>query len=166
GDAGVAIYSASSFLTNSADVINAYRKAEKEARATLSRKDATKDEKDKAQTVLRDIEKADKVRGEATAAVVKKLEDANFVRGFGTNGGEEFLSFMNIGEALLLKGGAEWKKWDKTMTETLTRIQDKDGSWSGHHCITGKTFCTSAALLVLMVDRTPVPVVAVEKKQK
>src|SRR5262249_59828790 len=85
GDAGVAIYSASSFLTNSADVINAYRKAEKEARATLSRKDATKDEKDKAQTVLRDIEKADKVRGEATAAVVKKLEDATFVRGFATN---------------------------------------------------------------------------------
>ena len=38
--------------------------------------------------------------------------------------------------------------------------QNDDGSWSGHHCITGRTFCTSTALLVLMADRTPVPVTA------
>ena len=76
------------------------------------------------------------------------------------NGGEEFLSYMNIGEALVVKGGKEWQAWDKSMTDNLTRIQDKDGSWSGHHCITGKTFCTATALLVLMADRAPVPVAA------
>ncbi len=44
------------------------------------------------------------------------------------------------------------------MTENLNRVQNDDGSWSGHHCITGRTFCTSTALLVLLADRTPVPV--------
>jgi hypothetical protein len=37
-------------------------------------------------------------------------------------------------------------------------VQNQDGSWTGHHCITGQTFCTAAALLTLMADRTPVPV--------
>jgi hypothetical protein len=44
------------------------------------------------------------------------------------------------------------------MTANLNRVQNGDGSWSGHHCITGRTFCTSTALLVLMADRTPIPV--------
>jgi hypothetical protein len=52
------------------------------------------------------------------------------------------------------------------MTGSLTRVQDKDGSWSGHHCITGKTFCTATALLVLMADRAPLPVVAKDKEKK
>ena len=43
------------------------------------------------------------------------------------------------------------------MTGNLDRIQNSDGSWSGHHCITGRTFCTSTALLVLMADRSPIP---------
>ena len=37
------------------------------------------------------------------------------------------------------------------MTANLNRIQNDDGSWTGHHCITGRTFCTSTALLVLLV---------------
>jgi hypothetical protein len=52
------------------------------------------------------------------------------------------------------------------MTETLNRIQDKDGGWSGHHCITGRTFCTATALLVLMADRAPVPLAAKIKEGK
>ena len=77
--------------------------------------------------------------------------------GFGSNGGEEFLSFLNIAEALVVKGGKDWEEWDAKMQQAVPRVQDKDGSWSGHHCITGKTFCTAAALLVLTADRTPVP---------
>ncbi len=80
--------------------------------------------------------------------------------GFGSNGGEEFLSYMNIGESLVVKGGQPWHKWDTSMTANMNRIQNDDGSWTGHHCITGRTFCTAAALMVLMVDRTPVPVEA------
>jgi hypothetical protein len=52
------------------------------------------------------------------------------------------------------------------MTENLNRIQDKDGGWSGHHCITGRTFCTATALLVLMADRAPVPLAAKIKEGK
>lgn len=90
---------------------------------------------------------------QAQAAVVRRLGDKRFVAGFGSNGGEEFLSYMQIGESLLAKGGEDFAKWDKAMTENLNRVQNDDGSWSGHHCITGRTFCTSTALLTLMVDR-------------
>src|SRR5206468_9234644 len=80
-----------------------------------------------------------------------------FVAGFGSNGGEEFLSFLKSGETLVLKGGKEWEDWNARMTKGLEKAQDKDGSWQGQHCITGKTFCTAGALLVLMADRTPFP---------
>ena len=39
----------------------------------------------------------------------------------------------------------------------VTKAQNKDGSWAGHHCITGRTFCTATALLTLMADRAPIP---------
>src|SRR5262249_9218400 len=76
---------------------------------------------------------------------------------FGNNGGEEFLSFMNISEALAATGGTEWKNWDRAMNTLVGKAQNGDGSWAGHHCITGRTFCTAAALLTLMADRTPLP---------
>ncbi len=82
--------------------------------------------------------------------------------GFGSNGGEEFLSYLNIGESLLLKGGDDWAKWDDKISTSLSKVQNADGSWTGHHCITGRTFCTASALLVLMVDRTLVAPEAIE----
>lgn len=90
---------------------------------------------------------------QARAAVIERMNDEQFVAGFGSNGGEEFLSYMTIGEAMLAEGGEAFAKWDKSMTDNLNRVQNDDGSWSGHHCITGKTFCTSTALLTLMTDR-------------
>lgn len=163
-DAGIPLYQASSNLTNSADVLNTYRVLEQEAQKTLQKKDATKEEKSKAEATIKKAQEVRTFNDKATESVVKQIEQPGFVQGFGSNGGEEFLSFMNIGEALLLKGGDEWKKWDDTMTKAITRVQNPDGSWSGHHCITGKTFCTGAALLVLMTDRTPMP--AAEKKEE
>jgi hypothetical protein len=59
---------------------------------------------------------------------------------------------------MLLEGGETFAKWDQSMTDNLNRVQNDDGSWSGHHCITGKTFCTSTALLTLMTDRASVQV--------
>jgi hypothetical protein len=94
----------------------------------------------------------------AETALVGRLGDDAFVRGFGNNGGEEFLSYMLIAESLVVKGGAEWTKWDQQVTALVNQVQNDDGSWTGHHCITGRTFCTAAALLVLMADRAPVPV--------
>ena len=106
-----------------------------------------------------------RARQAALRSVVSKLDDRKFLSGFGSNGGEEFLSYMNIAESLRARGGRDWRKWNHTITEHLTRIQNGDGSWTGHHCITGRTFCTSAALLVLMVDRAPVPLAAKMKRR-
>ena len=96
----------------------------------------------------------------AQSEVIDRMNDKDFVAGFGSNGGEEFLSYMNIGESLALKGGEPFTKWDKAMTGNLNRIQNDDGSWSGQHCITGRTFCTAAALMVLTVDRSPAEVLS------
>ena len=83
-----------------------------------------------------------------------------FIAGFGNNGGEEFLSYMLMSESLVVQGGEDWATWDAQITELINGVQNADGSWTGHHCITGRTFCTAAALLVLMADRTPVPMAA------
>ncbi len=88
-------------------------------------------------------------------ALVARFQDKQFVAGFGNNGGEEFLSYLLISETLVQKGGEEWIKWDNAVGTLVGKVQNEDGSWTGHHCITGRTFCTAAALLVLMGDRTP-----------
>jgi hypothetical protein len=163
-DAGVAIYNVAANVSSAADVTNTYRKDEQKAREVLAKKDAPAADKAKATATLKNIERHEKVRGEATAACIEQLDKPGFIQGFGSNGGEEFLSYMNISEAILLKGGDDWKKWDKTITECVSRVQDGDGSWSGQHCITGRTACTAAALLVLMADRAPVPLLAANNK--
>lgn len=64
-------------------------------------------------------------------------------------GGEEFLAFHLITETMLQKGGEDWNKWFPVVRDKLVSVQNKDGSWTGHHCITSRTFCTAAAVLVL-----------------
>jgi hypothetical protein len=71
--------------------------------------------------------------------------------GFGSNGGEEFLSYLMTGESMILQGGNEWKSWFDMMTKKLVDIQNKDGSWNGHHCITSPVFCTATCLLILSI---------------
>jgi hypothetical protein len=157
GDAGVGLYAQSQGAGNSQDILNSLRLDAKKAKDVLADAKAPKEEKDKAEQTLRDIKKVDEANDKVQADLAKQVKDDRFVAGFGNNGGEEFLSFMNISEALLLKGGKDWEEWDAKMVKGLEKAQDKDGSWQGHHCITGKTFCTAGALLVLMADRTPFP---------
>jgi len=76
--------------------------------------------------------------------------------GFGSNGGEEFLSYLQTGESMIINEDNDWKKWYDNISGKLVSIQNNDGSWSGHHCITGRVAVTSAAMLNLMVDRDPV----------
>jgi hypothetical protein len=160
GDAGVRLYSASNQTAALQQAANTNKEQERMARDILARKDAPKEERDKAQATLDRVAKVEEARKTAVKTIVSQLGDQRFIQGFGSNGGEEFLSYLNIGETLVQKGGEEWSKWDKSMTDNLSLIQNGDGSWSGNHCITGRTFCTSAALLVLMTDRTPRPIVA------
>jgi hypothetical protein len=159
-DAGVPIYTAGNSVAALQESVNTNRLQEKKARDILAQPTASKGDKAKAEADLKRFAEVEMTCEQATHAVVKRLQDQQLIQGFGSNGGEEFLSYMNISETLVVKGGKDWESWDKSMANNLTRIQDKDGAWSGQHCITGKTFCTATALLVLMADRAPVPTVA------
>jgi hypothetical protein len=72
--------------------------------------------------------------------------------GFGNNGGEEFLSFLQTGESLVVNKDKDWKKWYDDMSGRILKIQNQDGSWNGHHCITSPVFCTATSILLLTVE--------------
>ena len=157
GSAGVPLYGTASHLSASSHTLGSYRSAKAKLReVTNDAKASAKAQADAAEQ-LKYIEDAELAHEESLEASYGYFKDTGFRQGFGSNGGEEFLSYLNISETLAAKGGKEWEDWDRSMTENLERIQNGDGSWSGHHCITGRTFCTATALLVLMADRAPVP---------
>lgn len=87
-------------------------------------------------------------------AAKEKLGAANFVAGFGSMGGEEFVSYLNISDSLLRSGGKEWTDWNGTIKERLVKLQNQDGTWAGHHCITGRVACTASAVMTLLAERT------------
>jgi hypothetical protein len=155
GDAGVELYARAAQVGVLQDSVNTHKAEAAQLNEQL--RAANPVDRDRATKRLGEI--ADTVRAHSLARdeLVNRLDDKDFIAGFGSNGGEEFLSYMNIAESLVVKGGDAWKKWDESMTANLQRVQNDDGSWTGHHCITGRTFCTSSALLVLMADRTPIP---------
>jgi hypothetical protein len=93
-------------------------------------------------------------RKELRQAAQEKLGAANFVAGFGSMGGEEFVSYLNISDSLLRSGGKEWADWNGKIKERLVTLQNQDGTWAGHHCITGRVACTSAAVMTLLAERT------------
>ncbi len=105
---------------------------------------------------LKTIAEDDKATQAATDGISSKLRDSRYVAGFGNNGGEEFLSYMNLTESMHEKGGKDWEDWQAKMSKTVCGAQNADGSWAGQHCITGRTFCTATALLALLVERVPV----------
>jgi len=155
-DAGVAIYRYASKLGGMADYARNNDKRRDEFRQTLENEDASEEAKKQATDELAKIEKSDKDKEILLTNVAAQSRQANFVNGFGSNGGEEFVSFMNIAEAMHTKGGEPWNEWQARMDGMLKGAQHNDGSWSGQHCITGRTFCTSTALLTLTTDRMSV----------
>jgi hypothetical protein len=87
------------------------------------------------------------------SAIQGQLADAAFVGGFGSMGGEEFFSYLNISDSMKRVGGDAWSKWHADITQKILGLQNSDGTWAGHHCITGRVAMTSAAILNLTVDR-------------
>jgi len=87
-------------------------------------------------------------------AAKEKLGAAQFVAGFGSMGGEEFVSYLNISDSLLRSGGKEWADWNGKIKERLAKLQNQDGTWAGHHCITGRVACTASAVMTLLAERT------------
>jgi hypothetical protein len=157
GSAGVPLYATASHLSASSHTLGSYRPAKAKLRETVASPDAGAEAQRQAAEQLKYIEEAEAEHELSLSGSYAYFKDNSFRQGFGSNGGEEFLSYLNISETLRAKGGKEWEDWDRSMAENLERIQNADGSWSGHHCITGRTFCTATALLVLMADRAPTP---------
>lgn len=154
--AGIALYGAAASVGGMADAVNTNAMEEAEIKAQYQAADSPAAKAEMA----KELDRIADTRAQSEAAqqaLTRRLDDPSFVSGFGSNGGEEFLSYMLVAESLVVKGGDEWARWNAAMQNNLSRVQNKDGSWTGHHCITGRTFCTAAALLVLMADRAPVP---------
>jgi hypothetical protein len=139
GSFGILLYASASHLGAMQDSINTRQ-------MVLGKK--------KDEALLKDIQ----VRDKAFKAVVNKLNDRKFLLQFGSYGGEDFLGYMLLSESMAVKSDETWRKWDESMAKQLTGQQNRDGSWTGHHCTTGRTFCTAAVVLVLAADRAPVPV--------
>jgi ribosomal protein L17 len=85
-----------------------------------------------------------------SAKVAAQRDD--IMDGFGNNGGEEFLSYLQTGESMIINKDNSWKTWYTNMSGRLLKIQNNDGSWNGHHCITSPVFCTATCLLILSVN--------------
>lgn len=84
-----------------------------------------------------------------SAKVEAQREDV--LSGFGNNGGEEFLSYLQTGESMVINQDASWQNWYDNMSGRILKIQNEDGSWHGHHCITSPVFCTATCLLILAI---------------
>ena len=80
-----------------------------------------------------------------------QLSNEKLLRGFGTYGGEEHVSYMLVAEAKATASAEEFAVWSKQMRARLAQIQREDGTWRGDHCITSTTFCTAASLITLAV---------------
>lgn len=91
---------------------------------------------------------------EKNKASSEMLQSDAVLSGFGNNGGEEFLSYMMTSESLVLSDDEGWNEWHEKMNSRLSKIQNQDGSWSGHHCITSPVFCTAAVILTMTADRS------------
>jgi hypothetical protein len=89
---------------------------------------------------------------ETEKAARKQLANENVLRGFGTYGGEEHVSYMLTAEAKATLGGAEWAEFRKSIRARLAAIQRENGTWRGDHCITSTTFCTAASLITLAIE--------------
>jgi len=101
-------------------------------------------------------EKDRKQNADQIKSMSANLSNDRYVMGFGSFGGEEFFSYLNISDSLRRAGGPQWDKWNADMKTKLVKLQNEDGSWAGHHCITGRVAVTSAAILTMLVDRESV----------
>ena len=153
--AGVVLYSMSSSARGSA------KEAQRAEEAIAKAKREGKLDKN-AEVTRENLQKAGMSTTEAEVVVTgyavrkaaaQRAQDENVLRGFGNNGGEEFVSFLMTGESLIISGDKSWKSWFEKTTGRLMQIQLNDGSWQGHHCITSPVFCTATCLLILSIDK-------------
>ena len=155
GDAaGITLYAVSGSTRSSA-------KEAREAKEKLEEAAGRGEVPAAAPVTVENLEKAGMSKDEAVKATTAwnvynsakvQAQSNEVIQGFGNNGGEEFLSFLQTGESLIINNDQSWKDWYSNTTARLVNIQNENGSWSGHHCITSPVFCTATALLILSVN--------------
>jgi len=152
--AGIMLYAVSSSVRNSADeakeVDQLFKKAKAEGKieqaAVLNEQNLERLGYSKEKAKSYDV--ATKVYKSAKVTAMKD----EVLSGFGNNGGEEFLSFLQTGESMIVNEDDDWKKWYDNIGGRMMQIQNPNGSWSGHHCITSPAFCTATCLMILSVE--------------
>lgn len=114
---------------------------------------------DRAQTLeqLSRTEADRKTNAKAISTIANEMARPEMINGFGSMGGEEYFSYLNISDSLRRVGGPAWQKWNNDIKAKLIQLQNADGTWAGHHCITGRVAVTSAAILTLTADRSQRP---------
>ncbi|MHC4813276.1 MAG: prenyltransferase/squalene oxidase repeat-containing protein [Planctomycetota bacterium] len=75
----------------------------------------------------------------------------------GRAGGEEFLAALFAVQALHLGEERSFKHFYPKITKALIRCQNRDGSWTGHHCITAKVFCTACSVISMLTPNKLLP---------
>ncbi len=162
--AGIKLYAASSTQRATAEEAKKVRKKLKEKKA-FKRMEAAKEPP--PATAVEDVVELleeegidkDEARELASSYMVNKsaayqMKSDAVLSGFGNNGGEEYLSYMMTSESLVADDNQEeWLQWHQKMSQRLGKVQNGDGSWSGHHCITSPVFCTAAVIMTLTADR-------------
>ncbi len=152
--AGIILYAVSGSVRASA-------KEARKAKADIKKAKAEGKIAQDAEVNAETLEEIGYVRGDAqkygTAYKVyesakKTAQRDDVLDGFGNNGGEEFLSYLQTGESMLVSKDEDWKNWYDDMSGRILKIQNEDGSWNGHHCITSPVFCTATSLLLLTVE--------------
>ncbi len=152
--AGIILYAVSGSVRASA-------KEARKAKADIKKAKAEGKIAQNAEVNAETLEEIGYVRGDAqkygTAYKVyesakKTAQRDDVLDGFGNNGGEEFLSYLQTGESMLVSKDEDWKNWYDDMSGRILKIQNEDGSWNGHHCITSPVFCTATSLLLLTVE--------------
>ena len=107
--------------------------------------------------VLYSLEKENEEKARtALGDIMKLVESSN--KAFGGAGGEEYLTFHLMTEMLMQEGGERWQTWYETVRDKLLEVQNKDGSWTGHHCITSRTFSTACAMMTLTAPNRYLPI--------
>ena len=152
--AGIMLYAVSSSVRNSAEEAKEadqlFKKAKAEGKierdAVLNEQNLERLGYSKEKAKSYDV--ANKVYQSAKVTAMKE----DVLSGFGNNGGEEFLSFLQTGESMVVNHDDDWKKWYDNIGGRMMQIQNADGSWSGHHCITSPSFCTATCLMILSVE--------------
>jgi len=152
--AGVVLYSVSGSTRASAKEARRVKEAMKDAKSkgilpddavaspqTLQEIGFSKSESEKYSTAYEVYE---------SAKVTSQRNDV--MNGFGSNGGEEFISYLQTGESMIINKDNVWKQWYDNISGRMIKIQNEDGSWNGHHCITSPVFCTATILLILAVN--------------